>query len=530
MFPGGRFRPSAPSSLPPHPPRTSQTHQRSASSDGPSSSGFSFGTSYSNHNYENSYQSTNSRSLLPLPPRQSSHIPHSPNHRQGHHQRPPYAPLPNNASFERENLAPLPPLPLPRRDDSSESDLYLRRSSSFESSILHSTDAQFAHHIHRLNGMIHDLQQDVYTLTGDNVQMKNQLQQILVRLDKEAVSEDPEVKPTRKKSAKGVANQHPQLKNDVHAMFWRLVGIDANAEAQDKDAKMYDGHDSEDHYILVDGSGAGEGQSKIWKPNYMLAVNTTKNKAFIRELVDRVYETEALNRQSSRGRLPNESFDKGVIKSVAQTYFSSIASTFKKMRTEEGKKKLLEEGELKRRRGRRETVTAARRDVVPEFEATYKVSGAAALLDTDFASSAVVGVRGDWMVIGKKWRRKAYIRFLRELDRFIAAKLKAQKTITDGPPPTKRQRTNPKKSTPRFHATLDKASDRPPKSAKHPPIVPIAGMVKKSWNKARTAKVETLSNPDWWGSWVENAEELPEEVQARLDELPSDSSTGADSE
>ncbi|KAJ7925800.1 hypothetical protein B0H13DRAFT_2314208 [Mycena leptocephala] len=387
-----------------------------------------------------------------------------------------------------------------------------------------------------MHGMTLDLQQEVFSLTGENMQIKAQINQIMARIEDGPVAENSTSKLGRKRPVKGIANQHPQLKNDVHAMLWRLIGIDANADPKDKDEKMYDGHDGEAHYVLADTSGGT--QSKVWKPNYMLAVNTTKNKAFISELVERVHETEQLNRQNAKGRLPDESFNKDIIKSIAQTCFSSVASTFKKMRTDGGRQKLVAEAEVKKHRGRRETVTAARRDAVPEFEQTY----GAALLDTDFASSAVSideeeiseatsgrrkaqGRRpGDWMVIPKGWRRKAYLRFLRELDRFVAIKLKAQalKKLNDGPPPPKKHRPNPKKSTPRFHATVEKASNRPPKSSKNPPILPISGMVKTSWNAAQATKVVTLPDPEWWGSWVENADDLPSDIQEFLDELPSD--------
>jgi hypothetical protein len=42
---------------------------------------------------------------------------------------------------------------------------------------------------------------------------------------------------------------------------------------------------------------------KIWKPNYAMAANTRKNKAFITEIVDRVFETETARMVSSPWQL-----------------------------------------------------------------------------------------------------------------------------------------------------------------------------------------------------------------------------------
>ncbi|KAJ7936779.1 hypothetical protein B0H13DRAFT_1853200 [Mycena leptocephala] len=44
---------------------------------------------------------------------------------------------------------------------------------------------------------------------------------------------------------------------------------------------------------------------------------------------------ENLNRKAGRGRLPDASFDKEIIKSVAQTYFSTMATTWRKLSSEE---------------------------------------------------------------------------------------------------------------------------------------------------------------------------------------------------
>ncbi|KAJ7508236.1 hypothetical protein B0H11DRAFT_1902553 [Mycena galericulata] len=409
--------------------------------------------------------------------------------------------------------------------------MYLQRSATFEAQV-HSRNDLFQYHMNRMHDTIVNLQQEVQHLTGQNIAMKDEIAQIHARLDGGSLAVGSASKVNKK--VKEITNQHPEVKNAVHAMFWRLIAIDPNADAADRHAQMTDGHDAEALFILIEGPAGTE--SKMWKPDFSAPVNTRKNKAFVQELLERVSETEKLNRQNGKGQLPDPSFDNSIIKSVAQTYFSSIASTWKKMRTDEGKKKLEDMGEKKKLRGRRETVTANRRSVVDEFETMYGVSGAAGLLDTDFASSLVsvdeseitdrttqrrkeLGARpGDWM----------YVRFLRELDRFYSIKLAATKKHGDAAPPRKKQRSNPKKSTPRFAANLDKASNRPPASKKNPPIRPIAGMVKKSWNAGQKEKVVTLEDPDWWDTWVDDAESLDSDVQELIDELPTDSDSDSD--
>ncbi|KAF7372224.1 hypothetical protein MVEN_00081900 [Mycena venus] len=316
--------------------------------------------------------------------------------------------------------------------------MYLQRSPALEAQI-HSNQQYFSNTLNHMNNLILDLQDEVFRLTGENVTIKTTLNDILARLD--GPSDNVVSRPAPK--TKGITNKHPDLKSAVHAMFWRLLSIDPDAAADERHTKMCDGHDGEDAFTIVNTPTGAE--TKIWKPNYSLAVNTQKNKKFINEIVERVHEAETIHRKSNQGKLPDISYDKAIIKSVAQTYFGTIASNWKKMNTPEGKKKLENEAEKKKLHNRRQLVTAARQEVVEQFEVEYEVSGAAALLDTDFASSVVSlnestisettrkrrkaqgGRKGDWMVVGKNWRRKSYVRFLRELDRFVKLKIAATK-------------------------------------------------------------------------------------------------------
>ncbi|KAJ7904931.1 hypothetical protein B0H13DRAFT_2510066 [Mycena leptocephala] len=526
MFAGTEFRPNAPTPLAPQ--NLSGPHDRPFRDENAYPSPLQLPPlPPGSHVYRDEYQSINMHpTTMPARPIASTSA-------FTHPGREPSSRNPQSALSLRPSHH-LQTLPLRESQHSSvstdQAGLYLPRSSHFEAQI-HSNNQLFMDHVRNLNNQIHELQDEVFRLSGENVAIKTTLDDILTRLD--VASDNSAPKTTRK--MKGITNQHPELKNSVHAMFWRLVLIDPDAAADVRRAQMTDGHDGDAVYVLIDTPDGSK--SKVWKPNYALAVNTKKNKQFIAELVERVYETETQHRKKNEAKLPNASYEKDIIKSLAQTYFSTIATTWKKMGTPEGKKKLEDEAERKKLRNRRETVTAARRDVVADFETTYEVSGAAALLDTDFASSIVSldeeliseatrerrkqqgGREGDWM----------YLRFLRELDRFIKLKAAAikKKKINDKKqttePPKKKRRANPKQSTRRFHAAQNKASDRPPNSTKN--IIPIAGMVKKSWQARQSEKVDTLPTPDWWKSWADDAAELETDVQELLDELSSDTLT-----
>ncbi|KAJ7126602.1 hypothetical protein C8R43DRAFT_1134927 [Mycena crocata] len=427
--------------------------------------------------------------------------------------------------------------------DGTDPGMYLQRSSQFEAQI-HANNDFFSHHIQQIYHYIEELQQEVHTLTGENTEIRAELVELRASLDQESLTGGSGGSKSKKKAVKGVANQNPEAKSLLHAMFWRLLGIDPNLDAEERHEKMTEDHDNDAGFILINGPG---GESKVWMPNYSQPLNTRKNKVFIAEIVDRLYETEQRNRTQSKGQLPDASFDKAILKSMAQTYFSTIATAWRKMQTEEGKEKLGDAKENKKLRARRETVTAARRNVVDEFQEHFNVEGAGALLDTDFASSVISldekdisdatktrrkergGRAGDWMVCGKNWQRKKYVRFLRELDRFIVlketAKTDAKKAKTANQQPAqKRQRQNPKKITTRFYGTVTKFSDRAPASRKKNPIIPITGMVKKSWMAGEKGeKIATLDDPDWWEMWEDDAEPLDSDTQALLDELPSDS-------
>ncbi|KAJ7873693.1 hypothetical protein B0H13DRAFT_2348926 [Mycena leptocephala] len=452
----------------------------------------------SNTPYHHLQRPESSQSLVPVNP-QSNLVPTAPHHR------------PHSLSNEPAHRVQ-----------------YLQRNPSLEAQI-HSNQELFMHHINELHSFIYDMRDEIERISGENVMIKAEIDAIHQRVQDSAVN----TQGSSKKAVRGVSNKHPELKPVVHAMFWWLINIDHDLNPDERHAKMTDGHESEAFFNEIDNPAGG--RMKIWKPNYALAANTQKNKAFITEIVDRY------NRNQSTPKLPDASFDKTIIRSSAQTYFATVATNWRKMRTDEGKQQLEDIKGKKKLQARRE-VTKARRDVVAEFEEIYDVKGAAALLDTDFASSLVSlgesdisdttraqrkkqgGRKGDWMVCGKAWHRKSYVRFLRELDRLIALKLAAAtEKKTDGQAPKKRKRQTARKTTPRFHGNISKASNRPPASTKNPPIVPIAGMVKRSWNAMQEEKVVTLANPAWWGTWEEKADSLDSDAQDALDELPTDS-------
>ncbi|KZT18075.1 hypothetical protein NEOLEDRAFT_1152809 [Neolentinus lepideus HHB14362 ss-1] len=349
----------------------------------------------------------------------------------------------------------------------------------------------------------------------------------------------------KSKGGKNVSNEHPEAKEEVHTRFWRACGVDPHASTEDRIDALQP--------PLSDGTAYVEDDkgNKTWQPDWNSRVDRGPNKSFINYLTEVTMDDERRRRESNGKKLPDESWKEKIIHVIATNYFSHIARQWRLRQTNEGRDKQDKNKQTSRRRCRRTTVTAERREAAAFFDARFKVEGSIALLDTDFASSRhscdedelSESIRerrrdqdagqGSWMIVSRSWRRKLYVKFLMVLDHLYRTKEHVtETTVTDeAGRPKKKKKVNkrPNKLSTRhgtFYAPPTTINPRAPSSNKAKPIHPIRGMIRKTWLSEQGHPLVLREDPDWWFKWEQQLQDgdLSDRARAFLDELGSDTS------
>ncbi|THH14060.1 hypothetical protein EUX98_g9653 [Antrodiella citrinella] len=351
----------------------------------------------------------------------------------------------------------------------------------------------------------------------------------------EGEDEHPPSKRPRTSSAIR-SRDHLILKNKIHEMFWELVNIKQpkgpSGPSWSTLAKQVMEHpptsDQLETQTLEDGR-------IMYFPHWSKQVNAAANEVFINMVAKRIFDNEQRFRNAGEPAIPDVSFDRKVIRSIAQSYFSYVARRVRNETTEDGQAKVEKNNRAATLRARRRMKSEARRKILDnDLIATSGIPDADTYIHTDFASSVHEYDSSDnqdgdeestkrredqgfdrkaFETIPKSVRSKKYTAFLFWCDwrqRQATASTKTKKHHSD---------KGPGKNT--FYGSYKRANDQIPKATKK--YMPYKGMVRKSALKEAGSSLEVQADLPWWDNFNVPADELPEKWQAWLAEIPDDS-------
>ncbi|KAI6125316.1 hypothetical protein EDD17DRAFT_1881853 [Pisolithus thermaeus] len=231
-------------------------------------------------------------------------------------------------------------------------------------------------------------------------------------------------------SSKTTVNDHVVLKSIIQPLFCLLCGIDCDANKKNRVAALAAVRplgNREASELSSDGT-------QLWHPDWLGKVDDELNAKFIKEIANRVYDNEKVQREKMHIKtIPDKSFKPEIIMECVKTYFRTIHKRAKELNSDEGILQLKHRQDYSRRRGRRVTVAAARHKAALQYEEESGHQAAAAVIDTNLGSDILTcnddEVSDDTLqrrkqteagqsanrVIGHAWRSINYVAFLRWL-------------------------------------------------------------------------------------------------------------------
>ncbi|KAH9924358.1 hypothetical protein B0H21DRAFT_840125 [Amylocystis lapponica] len=448
---------------------------------------------------------------------------------------------------------------------SQTSALAIPRSTTEQAQLFDLPPSEYAAIINQLQNQAHDILQSMAHMRESSERMGARIDTLELE-----IADLKEGRGDGERGHKAIIsiNDHPAMKSTVHAMTWALLGID------DKDwDTLAQRRPLENGQAYI--QDPQDANVRIWYPRWASPMNEPMNRQFIQAVSTQVYDNEKRTREAdtdgSGVHMPDKSFDLEKIKYVAKEYITQLAKRWKEAQSEDGRAKRAQTNAAQTNQSRRTTKTKQRRRIANLLQKTHSFEGACTMVMTDYASSPVDVseqeisedskrrrreqgcAQNGHMVIGRKWRRKKYVKFLRFLDKLlqleaecklsslpeVARALKATdepEDMTDSERPAKRRKKEsgapgvkelvkePKKprrqAKTTFQAHKSKANTRAPVAKKGMPV--YHGMVSQTWLAEYQAEGHTLElqdDPAWWRSWNPEARNFDPGDLKLLDEL-----------
>ncbi|KAI0673105.1 hypothetical protein C8Q78DRAFT_1077396 [Trametes maxima] len=254
-------------------------------------------------------------------------------------------------------------------------------------------------------------------------------------------------------------NDHPTLKDAIHELAWRFIGLEDHRKSQDSWVKLGELKPHPDGLAMEE---IDEGESRRFYPNFGAGINHGVNQAFIKALANQAYDNETRFR-ANRGvelkhgwkSLPDVSYNLKVMVAIAEEYWTSLARRWRERQSLSGIQRREEINIKNNSRSRRHTKNRNRMRMVHLVERLYGLTGAASLCVTDYASSqyseksdgmttdsrarrqAQGCGRGGKRLQSRLWRRRTYVRFLRFLDHLLVLEQQCKLSGLRGSKPSK---------------------------------------------------------------------------------------------
>ncbi|THH29031.1 hypothetical protein EUX98_g5139 [Antrodiella citrinella] len=185
----------------------------------------------------------------------------------------------------------------------------------------------------------------------------------------------------RTKASESGANTHPDVKIKVHEMTWAMLHVDK--ECYKTLAGQVDRHHDGDELETQMEDG-----EVVYYPQWKKPVNAPPNEAFISKLVSLVYNNEKSLREAGQGTISDAGFNQGIMRHVAQHYFTYISRKARKATTPEGLAQIRAETKRSSMRSRRTTKSTSRRKPLDaNLIKEHNIPGATQYIQTDYQSS-----------------------------------------------------------------------------------------------------------------------------------------------
>ncbi|KAF8432555.1 hypothetical protein L210DRAFT_3650265 [Boletus edulis BED1] len=332
---------------------------------------------------------------------------------------------------------------------------------------------------------------------------------------------------SKPKPAKDGSNRHPALKRVVHPLFALFCGIEWQTVGKEGRVQEFLGvHPLERGEAFEEVEG-----TKVWHPDFKGSVSDRVNRTFIEALVKAVCENEKALQEKNSGEIPDEDFKEDLVRSCAKTYFRNIHKSFAHRTVPEKAAKLAQSNIKNCRRGRCSYTATKCRKAAEQFEKETSLTGAQAMIDTDFCSDNLtcdeddldnelhnrrnqMGFgRGSEMRKGLWWRSTNFVAFVCHLAFKVAGRkqnqpnqnssLKGQTASGSatgiGQPTQKKRRTTKTTKQPVktvWDAPPSMMHKRRPKSSKKPVVTrPFFLMVDPKWQEAHPSLRPLTPNP-----------------------------------